>query len=235
MHPLPLLALFLALSALPHISSITLPLPHIHHFSSTAPPSKLVVAHFIVGNTYPYTIDDWTQGVSLSLTFISRKWLTKKKKFFQPQLHIDITLASSKGIDAFALNVGRDSWQPDRVADAFTAANAFSATKFKLFLSFDMTSLPCSASTDANTLTSYIGNYHAHPNYLLYLKKPLVSTFAGENCRFGASDLNTAWYNAIKSAGQPQIYFVPAFFVDPSTFPSLDVMDGSFNVSISAY
>jgi glucan endo-1,3-alpha-glucosidase len=39
--------------------------------------------------------------------------------------------------DAFALNVGSDSWQPDRVSSAFAAAKA-SGTGFKLFLSFDM-------------------------------------------------------------------------------------------------
>lgn len=41
-------------------------------------------------------------------------------------------LAASYGIDAFALNVGSDSWQPARVADAYTAA---AATGFKLFMS----------------------------------------------------------------------------------------------------
>lgn len=52
---------------------------------------KYVVAHHMVGNTFPYTIDDWAA---------------------------DIALAHSSGIDAFALNVGRDDWQPARVADA---------------------------------------------------------------------------------------------------------------------
>jgi glucan endo-1,3-alpha-glucosidase len=52
---------------------------------------KYVVAHFMVGNTYPYTVDNWAS---------------------------DIALAYSAGIDAFALNVGSDEWQPQRVADA---------------------------------------------------------------------------------------------------------------------
>ncbi|OBZ77253.1 hypothetical protein A0H81_01817 [Grifola frondosa] len=47
----------------------------------------MVFAHFIVGNTYNYTINDWFK---------------------------DISLASSKGIDAFALNVGADSWDRPR-------------------------------------------------------------------------------------------------------------------------
>jgi hypothetical protein len=49
----------------------------------SAPPQsdgqKFVVAHHMVGNTYPYTIDDWKT---------------------------DISMASANGIDGFALNVG---------------------------------------------------------------------------------------------------------------------------------
>jgi hypothetical protein len=59
---------------------------------SSVPTCKYVVAHHMVGNTYPYTITDWAN---------------------------DIALAHSYGIDGFALNVGVDSWQPQRVADAY--------------------------------------------------------------------------------------------------------------------
>jgi glucan endo-1,3-alpha-glucosidase len=62
----------------------------------------------MVGNAYPYTIDTWKQ---------------------------DIELASNHGIDAFALNIGSDSWQIERVADAYNAASA-SNTTFKMFISF---------------------------------------------------------------------------------------------------
>ena len=75
---------------------------------------KLVIAHHMVGNTYPYTKSDWAN---------------------------DIALASSAGIDAFALNVGSDPWQPDRVKDAYDAA-AECGTGFKMFMSFDMTCVP---------------------------------------------------------------------------------------------
>lgn len=72
---------------------------------------KYVFAHHMVGNTFPYTVNDWLD---------------------------DIKLANANGIDAFALNVGSDSWQPDQVKNAFTAAEQ-SNTTFKLFISFDMT------------------------------------------------------------------------------------------------
>jgi glucan endo-1,3-alpha-glucosidase len=66
--------------------------------------AKYVWAHHIVGNTYPYTKDTWMA---------------------------DIRLASANGIDGFMLNIGTDSWQPARVADAYTAA-ANSGTGFKV-------------------------------------------------------------------------------------------------------
>ena len=53
--------------------------------------TKYVVAHFMVGNTYPYTQQNWLS---------------------------DILLANQSGIDGFALNVGSDSWQPQQVANA---------------------------------------------------------------------------------------------------------------------
>ncbi len=80
--------------------------------SSTIPASSQVhsvYAHHMVGNTYPYGVSDWAS---------------------------DISAAQAAGIDGFALNMGSDYWQPARVADAYTAANA---AGFKVFLSLDMT------------------------------------------------------------------------------------------------
>lgn len=56
-----------------------------------AAPQKLVVAHHMVGNTYPYTPQDWAA---------------------------DINAAHNAGIDGFALNIGTDEWQPGQVAAA---------------------------------------------------------------------------------------------------------------------
>jgi glucan endo-1,3-alpha-glucosidase len=65
----------------------------------------------------------------------------------------DIQLASSKGIDGFALNLGSDVWEADRVADAYAAAVA-SGTGFKMFFSFDMTAMSCSSAADAGALST---------------------------------------------------------------------------------
>ncbi|KAG9222501.1 hypothetical protein CCMSSC00406_0002836 [Pleurotus cornucopiae] len=161
---------------------------------------KLVVAHFMVGNTYPYSVDDWTK---------------------------DIALAHSKGIDGFALNVGGGDWQPLRVADAYSAA-ANSGTNFKLFLSLDMTSMSCSSKGDAAALRSYITAYASHPNQLSYSGRVLVSTFSGENCYFGASNVDAGWQATIKD-GLPGVFFLPSFFVDPTTFKQYPVADGFSN------
>ena len=53
--------------------------------------TKAVFAHHMVGFTAPYTSADWLQ---------------------------DINAAHAAGIDAFALNVGVDSWQTTQVAAA---------------------------------------------------------------------------------------------------------------------
>lgn len=134
--------------------------------------------------------------------------------------------------DGFALNVGADSWQPARVADAFTAANTF-APPFYLFFSFDVTSLPCGDANAANTIRSYIAQYAANPAHLKDgAGSAVVSTFAGEYCNFGTGDTNSGWYSAVK-AGLPPTTFIPAFFGDPNNFGSYPVMDGDFYVSRS--
>lgn len=79
-----------------------LPLPHARSHSPFAHRSlskakrddaqKYVVAHFMMGNAYPYTTDDF---------------------------EADIKLAHASGIDAFALNIGSDPWQPDHVQSAY--------------------------------------------------------------------------------------------------------------------
>jgi hypothetical protein len=76
-------------------ASSTAPLPSSTSGSAGSSGSsnpKLVVAHHMVGNTYPYVVQDWED---------------------------DINLAFSSGIDAFALNIGTDSWQPQQVANAY--------------------------------------------------------------------------------------------------------------------
>lgn len=71
--------------------AVGLAVPTTTPFKRAASGTKYVIAHHMVGNTYPYGVSDWAK---------------------------DIALAYANGIDAFALNVGSDSWQKARVADA---------------------------------------------------------------------------------------------------------------------
>ncbi|KAJ7849581.1 glycoside hydrolase family 71 protein [Mycena leptocephala] len=153
----------------------------------------------MVGNANPYTVQNWAS---------------------------DIALASSKGLDGFVLNLGSDSWQPDKVADAFTAAK--SAGSFRIGFSFDMTVMPCTTAGDAALLQKYITTYSSHPNVMQFDGKMLITTFSGEKCTFGQSSVDAGWTSAVKT-GVPPVHFIPAFFVDPATFSTYQSADGAFN------
>lgn len=139
----------------------------------------------------------------------------------------EIELACATGFDGFALNIGSDAWQGDQCQNAFDAADRCNCP-FKLFISFDMSSIPCSTDGDAKSIQDYIIKYQTRQGYLRIDGKPLVSAFSGQDCPFGQA----GWNNAIKpSDASEQVNFLPAFFVDPSSFQSWKVIDGIFNVS----
>jgi hypothetical protein len=83
------------------------------------------------------------------------------------------------------------------------AAAQSSGTGFKLFLSFDMTALPCGSSSDAAALRGLLNTYNSHPAQLNYQGKPLVSTFDGENCKFGQDNVNDGWASAVRNNVSP--------------------------------
>jgi glucan endo-1,3-alpha-glucosidase len=174
--------------------------------ATSAPSSSTthnVWAHHMVGNTYPYAVSDWAS---------------------------DIAEAYAAGIDGFALNMGSDSWQPDRINDAYTAATSF-GNGFKLFLSLDMTVLSCGSSSDAANLVSLVQSHASSSAQAMHNGQVLVSTFAGSDCTFGTGS-NNAWQtlfvNALTNDGV-DIFFVPSVFSDVSTFSSDTWMDGELN------
>lgn len=148
---------------------------------------KYVWAHHIVGNTYPYTQATWLS---------------------------DIQLAQANGIDGFALNIGTDSWQPARVASAYAAAQQLGSS-FKLFLSLDMTAMDCSSTANLALLQTYVSTYRSHPAAAMYNGKPMLSTFAGQDCSFGQGSTNSGW-NAVMGGSRGSFYFMPAFTSDPA-------------------
>jgi glucan endo-1,3-alpha-glucosidase len=73
----------------------------------------------------------------------------------------------------------------------------------------------------------------SHPNQLQYASQAFVSTFAGETCTFGQGSVSHGWSSQFSNHPDlsGKINFVPAFFVDPSTFVNFaDVIHGAFNV-----
>ncbi|KAJ7935235.1 glycoside hydrolase [Mycena leptocephala] len=164
---------------------------------------KYVFAHFMVGNTYPYSVSDWAA---------------------------DIQEAISSDIDGFVLNVGKEDWQQDRVAMCFKAA-ASSSAPFTLFISFDMSSIPAGSESDVELLCSYFTTFGKHPRMFRYQGKVVVSTFAGEAATFGQNaGLDEACRSPKRQYRiLQQIHFIPAFFVDPARYPAISALDGVFN------
>ncbi|KAF9490246.1 glycoside hydrolase family 71 protein [Pleurotus eryngii] len=138
---------------------------------------------------------------------------------------LDIALAASSGLDAFALNIGYGGWYPNSVAAAYTAALQY--PNFKLFISFDMTSIPCSSPEDANAIYELIAKYKAHPNQLYYKGAPLASTFGGEHCYFGTGSVNQGWTSVMRRDGL-RVTFIPSFFIPPAASKDYSVLDGIF-------
>ncbi|KAL1950285.1 hypothetical protein VTO73DRAFT_5409 [Trametes versicolor] len=184
--------------------------------SSSAPKrdigtAKLVVAHHIVGLTGgggagDFTLDTWKQ---------------------------DIRLASAKGIDGFALNVGPDDYTDVQVGHAYQAAEELG---FKLFLSLDMAAIggskDCSSADTAAYIRQLTNRYIGRAAQLIVDGKPLVSTFAGESCTFGETDVFTGWNKQFTQHPElgGKIHFMPSFFIDIQQFHNFkDVMDGDFN------
>jgi len=135
-----------------------------------------------------------------------------------------MTLAQSAGIDAFALNIGSDSWTLNRVQLAYSAAQTIG---FKCFISFDMTIIN-SASQIITTVSSVSGL----PAQYKYNGRVFVSTFGGAGVNMGYSSDVAAW-NYINSSLVSQnidIFFVPNFEVWVGTmFETYPSINGAFS------
>jgi hypothetical protein len=108
-------------------------------------------------------------------------------------------------------------------------------------LAFEKTELssnrtfPCSDASHAQPLRNYVTTYSSHPNQLKYNGKVFVSTFSGSSCNFGQGSAIDGWKSQFLNqlTGDNSVYFVPAFLIDPATFPQYDsIMNGAFNVRL---
>ncbi|KAG1797384.1 glycoside hydrolase family 71 protein [Suillus plorans] len=135
----------------------------------------------------------------------------------------EMTTAQNIGIDGFALNIGANDYEVDRIVDAYAAAESLG---FKLFYSFDMTD-----TWKQSDMVNIVANHSSSPSTFLWNNTILVSTYSGES--YG-EDFWAGFKSALQSQGI-HITLAPAFttYRDPSsaaslvsTFPSID---GFFN------
>jgi len=142
---------------------------------------------------------------------------------------VQTSLFVAERIDLFALNVGKEDWQRDRVSDCYQAA-LDSGSSFKLFISFDMTSVPPSSKDDIQALAQYIRPYVEHKHQFYYDNKLVTSTFSGATSLFGSRSFEEGWkYAKDQLEDITLITLIPSFFIDSSRYPSLPFMDGYFN------
>lgn len=123
---------------------------------------------------------------------------TSDQNFFD----IQIKNAIAVGLDGFALNVGIDDWQPDRVAKFLGAAE--NNGNFVVFISFDMSLLSFNNSA--------LGSFSfaaSHPNYFKVNGRPFFSTFGGES--------QDAFWSTWKSESGLNPYFCPGWPIYPTT------------------
>ncbi|KAH8921477.1 glycoside hydrolase family 71 protein [Atractiella rhizophila] len=108
---------------------------------------KGVYAHFMFGIISSYTAADWEK---------------------------DISLAKAVGIDAFALNAGKDDHNDAQLTLAYDAADKLG---FKLFISFDFAYW---TTGDISTIATYLNTYGTRSSQLKVGDRAFVSTFIGD-------------------------------------------------------
>jgi hypothetical protein len=119
--------------------------------------------------------------------------------------------ASSLGIDAFALNIGIDSYTDQQLQLAYESA---AQNNMKLFLSFDFNWWNVGQAT---AIGQKIAQYASKPAQLMVDNKVFVSSFAGDG-------LNVA---ALRAAVGRPIFFAPNFH--PSYGTDISPVDGLLN------
>lgn len=124
----------------------------------------------------------------------------------------DMVQAKELGIDAFALNIGTDSFTDQQLSYAYeSAAN----NDMKVFISFDFNWF--SPTSDAAMVGEMIAKYSKEPGQLLVDGKAFASSFSGDGL-----DVPT-----VKSAAGVDLFFAPNF--SPNVTPDPDSIDGALN------
>ncbi|KAJ4169170.1 hypothetical protein NW754_011103 [Fusarium falciforme] len=107
----------------------------------------------------------------------------------------DMKLAKAAGIDAFALNIGTDTYNDAQLGYAYDSANR---NGMKVFISFDFHYWD---KNNAAAVGQKVKQYAGRPAQLMVDNRVFVSSFAGDGLDA----------NAVRSAAGSNIYFVPNF------------------------
>ncbi|KAH8693738.1 glycoside hydrolase [Talaromyces proteolyticus] len=143
-------------------------------------PEKLVFAHFMVG-----IVDDRTSASDYDL---------------------DFQRAKAIGVDAFALNIGTDSFTNTQLDLAYESADY---NGMKVFISFDFNWY---SSGDISAIASKIARYAAKPAQLKVDNKVFVSSFAGD----GVNRIE------LEAAAGTKLFFIPNFTPGIGDFGHID-------------
>lgn len=119
--------------------------------------------------------------------------------------------AKSYGIDAFALDIGTDSYTDTQLGYAYTSA---ANNGMKVFLSFDFDYWPTSSPALVGQKIAQYANQSAQ---LMVDGSVFVSSFGGDG-------LDVA---AVRAAAESSIYFAPNFH--PSYGTNMSDLDGALN------
>ncbi|KAJ6565839.1 glycoside hydrolase family 71 protein [Mycena vulgaris] len=118
----------------------------------------------------------------------------------------DMRRAKAAGIDAFALNIGTDSYTDKQLGFAYASANA---NGMKVFISFDFNWYNTGQGT---AVGAKIAQYAGLPAQLFVNGKAFVSSFTGDGVDVAAMRA---------AAGRP-IYFAPNFHPGQGNFAAVD-------------
>lgn len=147
--------------------------------ASSSSSGKQVFAHFMIGIVEPYT---------------------------QADHEADQSLAKSKGITGFALNIGTDDYTVTQLTNAYAAAQAVG---FNVFISFDFNWY---STSDVSQVASIVSQFVGQPAQFLVDGMPFVSSFIGDGFD---------WSSVASSVGK-QLYVVPYFQPDLATQSGLE-------------
>jgi len=120
--------------------------------------------------------------------------------------------AKSLGIDAFALNIGVDSYTDTQLGYAYDSADQ---NGMKVFISFDFNWYH--AGSDAAAVGQMIAKYASKPAQLMVDEKVFASSFAGDGL-----DVTT-----MRSSAGTDVFWAPNFHPDQTADPS--AIDAALN------